>query len=190
MKCAFPSGGEVEIELSSAGRHSQFLGAEPRRQSRHDPRHGEPHPRCAPHAAGIYRGQCAEYCGGPHAMMAFHVVALEPTQFEEWLAAPAPARGAGTVPDKPARTLFFSTGCNGCHTVRGTRAAGMIGPDLTHVGGRLSLAAATLPNTRRTPSAAGSATTSTSNPTIACRPSASCRTRELAALAAYLEVLQ
>ena len=94
---------------------------------------------------GIYRGQCAEYCGGPHAMMALHVVALEQEQYEEWLgrqrqpAVSAPLQKAG-------EDVFFSSGCGACHAIRGTRATGMIGPDLTHVGGRMSIAAATLPN--------------------------------------------
>lgn len=95
---------------------------------------------------GIYRGQCAEYCGGPHAMMAFYVVALEETQYEEWLDLQRkPA--ALTTEQKAGEEMFFLSGCNACHTIRGTRATGKIGPDLTHVGGRLSLAAAALPNT-------------------------------------------
>jgi len=91
--------------------------------------------------AGIFRGQCAEYCGGPHALMSFHVVALEVDAFEAWLAAQRrPAEAPATD-----QSVFFSTGCHGCHTVRGTNAVGTIGPDLTHVAGRLSLGAATLP---------------------------------------------
>lgn len=97
---------------------------------------------------GTYRGQCAEYCGGPHALMAFYVVALDPAQFEDWLAA---QRGPAAKPLTPTQMqgegLFLSTGCGGCHAIRGTPAAGTIGPDLTHVGSRLSIAAATLPST-------------------------------------------
>ncbi len=96
---------------------------------------------------GTYRGQCAEYCGAAHALMAFYVVALEPAQFEDWLAGQRqPAAGPLTALQKQGEGLFLSTGCNGCHAIRGTPAAGTIGPDLTHVGGRLSIAAATLPN--------------------------------------------
>lgn len=95
--------------------------------------------------AGVYRGQCAEYCGGPHALMSFHVVALEPPAFDRWLADQRrPARTAQGEKQRRGEQLFFATGCHGCHTVRGTRAAGVIGPDLTHVGSRLSIAAATL----------------------------------------------
>ncbi|MHA6298325.1 cytochrome c oxidase subunit II [Devosia sp. CAU 1758] len=97
---------------------------------------------------GITRGQCAEYCGGAHAFMSFHVVAHAPDEFEAWLAreaAPA-AKPEGEVLAN-GHEQFLNAGCGGCHTVRGTPANGRIGPDLTHVGGRHSLAAATLPNT-------------------------------------------
>lgn len=95
---------------------------------------------------GVTRGQCAEYCGGAHAFMAFHVVAQAPEAFEAWLVnEAAPARPAAA--QAQGRALFEANGCGGCHTVRGTSADGTIGPDLTHVGSRHSLAAATLPNT-------------------------------------------
>jgi cytochrome c oxidase subunit II len=96
---------------------------------------------------GVSRGQCAEYCGGPHAFMSFHVVALEQTAFQAWLshqAAPAAAPLGPT--ESRGSELFLAAGCGGCHSVRGTGARGTIGPDLTHVASRLSLAAATLPN--------------------------------------------
>lgn len=96
----------------------------------------------AANAPGLYRGQCAEYCGGPHAMMGVHVVAETPERFEAWRDAQrAPARAA---PGR-GRTLFESL-CAGCHTVRGTQAAGQLGPDLTHVASRVALAAGVLPN--------------------------------------------
>ncbi|MEO5771765.1 MAG: c-type cytochrome, partial [Burkholderiaceae bacterium] len=88
--------------------------------------------------AGVFRGQCAEYCGGPHAQMAFFVVAVERPRFDAWAAAQrAPA--AASNPQFEAR-------CAACHAVRGTPAAGVLGPDLTHVGSRLSLGAGILPN--------------------------------------------
>jgi cytochrome c oxidase subunit 2 len=96
---------------------------------------------------GVSRGQCAEFCGGPHALMAFNVVAMDSQAFRDWLAkeastaiAPADSRQA------QGQNLFLGSGCGGCHTIRGTLAKGIIGPDLTHIGGRMSLAAATLPN--------------------------------------------
>jgi cytochrome c oxidase subunit 2 len=97
--------------------------------------------------AGVSRGQCAEFCGGPHALMALEVVAMPADEHRQWLleqAAPAPEPPTDTA--KLGRSLFLAVGCGACHTVRGTEAAGAIGPDLTHVGGRRSLAGATLPN--------------------------------------------
>lgn len=96
---------------------------------------------------GIYRGQCAEYCGGPHALMALEIVAVPEAEFQAWLAA-ADARNEPAEPKVAAgEKLFLSTGCGACHAVRGTQAAGMVGPDLSRVGGRRFLAAATLRNT-------------------------------------------
>jgi cytochrome c oxidase subunit 2 len=96
---------------------------------------------------GVSRGQCAEYCGGAHALMSFHVVAMEPDAFEAWLAHEAgPAEPPKGDREEQGQLLVLSSGCGGCHTIRGTKARGTIGPDLTHVGGRGSLAAGTLPN--------------------------------------------
>lgn len=96
---------------------------------------------------GIYRGQCAEYCGTAHAQMALEIVAMSQPEFEAWLAAaenpPAPA---GEAIERGA-ALFLASGCGACHAVRGTQAAGTIGPDLSRIGGRRFLAAATVPNT-------------------------------------------
>lgn len=94
---------------------------------------------------GIYRGQCAEYCGGPHGLMAMQIVAVPEAEFEAWLvASTVSAAGAG---QERGRALFESAGCSACHAVRGTQAAGVIGPDLSRVGERRFLAAATIPNT-------------------------------------------
>lgn len=99
----------------------------------------------------ISRGQCAEYCGGAHALMAFHLVAQSPQVFASWLEAEAaPARAPETPAAERGAELFRQSGCGACHAVRGTGARGAIGPDLTHVGNRHSLAAATLPNTQET----------------------------------------
>lgn len=95
---------------------------------------------------GIFRGQCAEYCGGAHALMAFHVVAEPRPAFEAWLAR---QRAPAELPSDPflqrGQDAFLAGGCGACHAVRGTPAAGTIGPDLTHVGGRRFLAAGVLP---------------------------------------------
>jgi cytochrome c oxidase subunit 2 len=97
--------------------------------------------------AGVSRGQCAEYCGGAHALMAFYVVALPADEFEAWLGREAGVASPDSSPESTAgQMLFLSHGCGGCHTIRGTSAVGTIGPDLTHLGNRMSLAAAALPN--------------------------------------------
>jgi cytochrome c oxidase subunit 2 len=96
-------------------------------------------------APGVRRGQCAEYCGGAHALMSFYVVALDPEDFEAWLAAEGgpPVSGGGSEGER----LFRASGCGACHAIRSTPAAGKVGPDLTHVGGRLSLGAGILETT-------------------------------------------
>ena len=99
-------------------------------------------------APGTWRGQCAEYCGMQHAKMALVVVAQPPDEFAGWLdlqrqPAPTPADSAGLAD----RETFLQSGCALCHTVRGTLAHGSAGPDLTHLAGRLTLAAGELPNT-------------------------------------------
>lgn len=95
---------------------------------------------------GVSRGQCAEYCGGAHALMAFEVVAMPADDFDTWLAREAgDARDPTTAEESRGHKLFLAAGCGACHAVRGTRAHGVLGPDLTHVGGRRTLAAATLP---------------------------------------------
>jgi cytochrome c oxidase subunit 2 len=94
--------------------------------------------------AGVFRGTCTEFCGLSHALMSFDVEAMEAAAFDRWieaLARPAAAtEGAG-------RRLFDEYGCAGCHAVRGHYAGSPIGPDLTHFGGRRSLAAGALPMT-------------------------------------------
>jgi cytochrome c oxidase subunit 2 len=90
--------------------------------------------------SGIYRGQCAEYCGGPHALMAFEVVAMPPEEFDAWLKRQtAPANDPATPAARRGRDLFMSAGCGACHSIRGTGAVGTIGPDLTHLGSRRSV---------------------------------------------------
>jgi cytochrome c oxidase subunit 2 len=100
-----------------------------------------------PTRTGWFRGTCAEYCGGSHALMGLDVQVLEPPAFDRWLA--QQAAPAATPADPVARRgydTFFAAGCSACHTIRGTPAAGVIGPDLTHVGSRRTLAASVLPN--------------------------------------------
>jgi cytochrome c oxidase subunit 2 len=97
---------------------------------------------------GRYRGQCAEFCGLQHAHMAMYVYADPPQRFRAWLAAQArPQTAPAAATARRGERLFMQNQCASCHTIRGTSAAGLVGPDLTHVGSRTSLAAVTLPNT-------------------------------------------
>jgi cytochrome c oxidase subunit 2 len=98
---------------------------------------------------GVFRGQCAEFCGFQHANMALYVVAEPEEEFARWQAqqrqpAPEPATDA----QRRGRDVFMSSSCVLCHAILGTPAGGVTGPNLTHVASRLSLAAGTLPNTR------------------------------------------
>jgi cytochrome c oxidase subunit II len=94
---------------------------------------------------GVYRGQCAEYCGTQHALMAFDVIVLPKDGFEAWLARLAlPVPEPQTADLRQGRDLFVNTGCGACHTVRGV-TEGKLGPDLTQIGIRRSMGAGTLP---------------------------------------------
>jgi cytochrome c oxidase subunit 2 len=99
--------------------------------------------------SGVYRGQCAEFCGMQHAHMAFLVVADENGAFQNWSRAQAgPAVLSATNPlIEKGRDVFLSKPCAACHAVRGTSAKGSTGPDLTHVGSRSTIAAGLLPTT-------------------------------------------
>jgi cytochrome c oxidase subunit 2 len=98
---------------------------------------------------GTYRGQCAEYCGLQHAHMALYIVAEPPAQFNAWL---AQQRSAAVEPTTESaqhgQQVFMRAPCIMCHAIQGTHAGANVGPDLTHVGSRTSIAAGTLPNTR------------------------------------------
>jgi cytochrome c oxidase subunit 2 len=99
-----------------------------------------------PTVVGTYRGVCAEFCGASHARMAFDVEVMEGAAFERWLneeSRPATVAAGAAVEGEKA---FLSNGCAACHAIRGTLAVATIGPDLTHVGRRRRIAAATLPN--------------------------------------------
>jgi cytochrome c oxidase subunit II len=88
---------------------------------------------------GTYLGQCAEFCGLQHAHMEVIVVAQPRAQFERWL------RGQ-SAPATHWLPLFAEKGCANCHAIRGTPASSHVGPDLTHVGSRQTLAAGTIAN--------------------------------------------
>lgn len=98
---------------------------------------------------GVFRGQCAEFCGWQHAHMAITVVAHTDGDFQRWRESQIKA---AEPPDDPVRKrgmdIFLSRPCVMCHQIRGTAAAGKVAPDLTHIGSRLHIAAGTLPNSR------------------------------------------
>jgi cytochrome c oxidase subunit 2 len=100
-----------------------------------------------PTKTGTFRGSCAEYCGESHALMSFHVVVQEREDFARWLESQgAPARPPARALAARGRELFLANGCGACHAIRGTPADGVVGPDLTHVGSRVSLGAGILRN--------------------------------------------
>jgi cytochrome c oxidase subunit II len=99
-----------------------------------------------PTRTGIFRGACAEFCGSSHALMNFMVVVVEPAEFEQWLDAQAqPGSSPDSALARAGEAAFVVRGCTTCHAVRGTPARGIVGPDLTHVGSRRTIAAGVLP---------------------------------------------
>ncbi|MCR5880662.1 c-type cytochrome [Phenylobacterium sp. J367] len=137
-----PAGRPVTLELEAADViHSLWI---PRLSGKVDMIPGRRNlMRIQADAPGVYPAQCAEFCGGPHALMGLVVVAHEPAAFDAWRAArerPAPPEPSGGA------QAFLAAGCGACHTVRGTPANGLAGPDLTHVGSRRTLGAGILPN--------------------------------------------
>jgi cytochrome c oxidase subunit 2 len=98
---------------------------------------------------GVFRGQCAEYCGLQHAHMAFSVIAEPSDQFEQWIVAQRKPAPAASTPEQVRGEQVVETGpCAMCHTVRGTDAGGRTAPDLTHFATRSTIGAGTAPNTR------------------------------------------
>jgi cytochrome c oxidase subunit 2 len=99
-----------------------------------------------PTTPGTYVGQCAEFCGVQHAGMLLTVTVHPKEEFARWVAAQQAV--AADVPEvRAGRDVFTSVACISCHTVRGTPANGVFGPDLTHVMSRATLGAGVAPNT-------------------------------------------
>lgn len=99
--------------------------------------------------AGVYRGQCAEFCGVQHAKMALFIVAEPPAQFAAWLARQRrPALPPRDSTQAHGQRVFLRGTCAMCHAIGGTMAAATVGPDLTHLAGRMTIGAGTLRNTR------------------------------------------
>jgi cytochrome c oxidase subunit 2 len=99
--------------------------------------------------AGTYRGQCAEFCGFEHALMAFRVVAEPEDQYRAWTerqrqSAPAPVNARAAR----GQQVFLTTSCVMCHTIQGTTANATFGPDLTHLASRQTIASGAVANTQ------------------------------------------
>jgi cytochrome c oxidase subunit 2 len=175
-----PAGQPVELVLSSADVIHSFwvpalagkMDVVPGRENRL---------RVRAERAGEFRGQCAEYCGGPHGLMAFFVVAMDPSEFEAWMR-------QQTGPAGSASPLFVSY-CAACHTVRGTAANGTRGPDLTHIASRRTIAAGLLPRNEGT-LAAWIASSQHLKPGNLMPSFGMLAGEELRSLAAYLESLR
>jgi cytochrome c oxidase subunit II len=99
--------------------------------------------------AGVYRGQCAEFCGMQHAKMAMFIIAEPRPTFDAWV---AQQREPAATPSDPrasrGKEVFLTASCAMCHNIEGTEAGSHVGPDLTHLASRRTLAAGTLPNSR------------------------------------------
>ncbi|MHB1022728.1 MAG: cytochrome c oxidase subunit II [Acidobacteriaceae bacterium] len=99
-----------------------------------------------PHLAGLYLGQCAQFCGVEHAKMLIRVYAESPQDFAAW----AKNQEKPAVEDPrvaEGKAVFLRNACANCHAIRGTMANGRFGPDLTHLMSRDTLAAGATTNT-------------------------------------------
>jgi cytochrome c oxidase subunit II len=138
---------------------------------------------------GVYRANCAEYCGLQHAKMSLEVVAEPADSFAGWLVA---QRDTAATPSDSlslrGQEVFLGSSCVMCHAIAGTPAGSRVGPDLTHLGSRRTLAGGTLPNTR------GNLAGWILNPQAikpgAKMPANSLSSQDLQALLAYLETLR
>lgn len=143
-----PTGRLVTIELHSADViHSFWV---PKLQGKVDliPGHTTQIAISADHP-GRYEGQCGEYCGEEHARMRLVVVAMSPAEYDAWRSREARDAVPSSEPEQQRGTgVFEANACGTCHTIRGTRAHGTVGPDLTHFAEREELAGNSYPNNR------------------------------------------
>jgi cytochrome c oxidase subunit 2 len=139
-------------------------------------------------SAGRYRGQCAEYCGLQHSNMAIYVTAQSADQFRSWLAAQSRPAAIPRQAEAARGLQQFMRSCAFCHTVRGTEAKGVMGPDLTHVASRETLAAGTLTHSRG--NLAGWVVNAPSIKPGTIMPRVDLEPSELHAVVSYLETLR
>jgi cytochrome c oxidase subunit II len=143
-----PVGRTVHVELESRDViHSFWV---PRLHGKKDMIPGHPtHVWLRADEAGTFVGRCAEFCGYEHAQMRFLVVAEPADRFESWLDGQRePAREPASDSATHGRAVFLAQSCVLCHTIRGTTANGRVGPDLTHLASRSTIAAGSLPFAR------------------------------------------
>jgi cytochrome c oxidase subunit 2 len=103
-----------------------------------------------PQQAGLYLGQCAQYCGTQHAKMLLRVYVQTPADFAAWISRqkqPARQDFAGNPAADEGQIVFMHNACINCHAIAGTPATGRFGPDLTHVASRDTIAAGAIQNT-------------------------------------------
>jgi cytochrome c oxidase subunit 2 len=183
-----PVGREIELRLTSADViHSVWA---PRITGKLDMIPGrETVMRFRVDETGVFRGVCAEYCGLQHTRMAFLVVAEDEPTYDAWIARnAAPAVEPDTGAAAAGRTVFASSQCASCHTVRGVNSGATLGPDLTHLAGRRTLGAATLANNRG--NLGGWITDPQGIKSGALMPPSTLNPDSLRALLAYLESLR
>jgi cytochrome c oxidase subunit 2 len=138
--------------------------------------------------AGVYSGQCAEYCGVEHAWMRITVIADSADGYRRWLDEQAAPRAAPSGLAAEGERVFLLAVCASCHMIRGTSAAALAGPDLTHVASRNTLGAGVLRNGDAT-MRAWIADPQSIKP-AALMPQVPLSRAELDALAAYLRSLK
>src|SRR5205814_3201220 len=139
--------------------------------------------------AGVYRGECAEFCGYQHAHMTLFVIADEPARYDDWLRRQRqPAVAPTTDAQRRGRDLVVGSTCAMCHAIGGTMAQGRRAPDLTHIASRLTLGAGVVANDEK---ALGDwiANAQKIKPGVNMPPHALPR-EDLAAITAYLGALQ
>ena len=143
-----PAGEPVNIEVESADViHSFWI---PALDGKIDMIPGQPnYIHIVASRPGTYAGQCATYCGTEHSLMRLLAVVQTPANYQAWLANQLMPAAEPTTPQaKAGEQIFEGSACIACHTVRGTDAFGVLGPDLTHIGSRQMLASDVYPNTR------------------------------------------
>lgn len=103
-----------------------------------------------PDRPGIFRGQCAEFCGTQHALMGLMVVAEPPDEFDAWIE--TQQRSVEPAHDAVAArgaVVYQDAGCHLCHAVAGRfdPPVANAGPDLTRFGSRRTIGSVTMANT-------------------------------------------